>query len=178
MDVISKYCKLAEKRGATGAKGIHPGSVVTAPWVRFKCQFGCPKYDQGHLCPPDTPTPEQTRAMLDSYQRAILFRIEVPKTPERKKTFVNFFKMVVDMEGELFKDGYYKAFAFLSGPCQLCKECGKLKVQPCQLGDRARPSMEGCGIDVFQTARNGGFFIKTLSELAETQNNYSLLMVD
>ena len=42
----------------------------------------------------------------------------------------------------------------------------------------ARPSMEGCGIDVYQTARNNGFFIKTLSEKTETQNAYCLMLVD
>jgi hypothetical protein len=38
--------------------------------------------------------------------------------------------------------------------------------------------MEACGIDVFQTARNNGFFIRTLREKAEAQNIYCLLLVD
>jgi len=44
--------------------------------------------------------------------------------------------------------------------------------------DQARPSMESCGIDVFQTARNNGFYIDTLRDKSETQNNYCLMLVD
>jgi len=86
--------------------------------------------------------------------------------------------MLTDLEGEMFKDGYYKAFVFLAGSCTLCKECAKLKGTPCAFGDRARPSMEGCGIDVYQTARNNGFFIETLREKTQTQNVYCLMLVD
>jgi len=166
------------ERGATHAKQIHLNSVITAPWVRLKCQFGCPSYGRGYCCPPYTPTPEQTRAILDCYQRAILFHIEAPKAPERKKRFKEYYEMLIDLEGEVFKDGYYKAFVFLSGPCRICKECTVLKGEPCKFGYRARPSMERCGIDVYQTARNNGFPIKPLTERTETQNQYCLMLVD
>ena len=175
---LGKYCAIAVERGATHAKQIHPSSVVTEPWVRLKCQFGCPMYDRGHCCPPHTPTSEQTRKILDAYHRTILFHIEVPKIPDRGKRFREFFAMLVDLEGEIFKDGYYKAFALLSGPCQICKDCTKPQGEPCTFGDKARPSMEGCGIDVYQTARNNGFFIETLRESSQTQNNYCLILVD
>ncbi len=177
-DAIERYCTLAVERGATHAKSIHPSSVVTALWVRLKCQFGCPLYGQGYCCPPDTPPPEHTRKILDSYHRAILFHLEAPHTPERGKNFRNFYKMLTDMEGELFKEGFYKAMVFLGGPCRLCKTCGKMEGVPCKMGDRARPCMESTGIDVYQTARNSGFFIQTLSEHAETSNNYCLMLVD
>jgi len=175
---LEKYCARAVERDATHAKQIHPSSVVTALWVRLKCQFGCPSYDKGYCCPPHTSTPEQTRAIIDSYHHAILFHIEAPRTPDRGKRFKKYFEMLTDLEGEMFKDGYYKAFVFLAGPCTLCKECAKLQGTPCTFGDRARPSMEGCGIDVYQTARNNGFFIKTLREKTETQNIYCLMLVD
>ncbi len=83
------------------------------------------------------------------------------------------------MEGEMFKDGFYKAFVFLAGPCSLCKEgCAKSKQEPCRFGEKPRPSMEGAGIDVFQTARNNGFPIVPLKEMTETQNLYALMLVD
>ena len=86
---LEKYCSKALEAGATHAKQIHPSSVVTAPWVRLKCQSGCPNYDRSHFCPPETPTAEQTRAIIDSYQRAILFHKEAPRTPERGKISKN-----------------------------------------------------------------------------------------
>lgn len=177
-DILKKYCALAVERGATHAKPVHPSSVVTALWVRLKCQFGCPVYGQGYCCPPDTPPPEDTRKVLDSYNMAILFHLEAPPSPERKIFFRDYYKMVTDLESEMFKEGCYKALAFLGGPCRLCKTCGKMKGVPCKMGDQARPSMESTGIDVYQTARNNGFFIQTLKEHTETSNNYCLLLVD
>ena len=177
-DDLEKYCEKAVERGATHAKQIHPSSVVTAPWVRWKCQYGCRGYGKSYSCPPDTSTPEETRTLIDSFHRAILFHLEAPMTPDRGKSLSAYLDMLIDLEGEMFKDGYYKAMVFLAGPCMLCKECGKIKGEPCTFGARARPSMEGCGIDVYQTARNNGFFIETLSEKTETQNIYCLMLVD
>lgn len=178
---IERCCACAiEEGGATHARLINPSTVVTAPWVRLKCQFGCPGYGRSYGCPPDTPTPRQTQEILDAYRRAVLFHLEAPSTPDgsRRKQRHRLYDALVTLEGDLFKDGYYKAFLFLSGPCHLCRECGKLKGEPCQLGYRARPSMEACGIDVYQTARNNGFFIEPLREKSETQNIYCLMLVD
>lgn len=175
---LEKYCGRAIEGGVTHAKQIHPTSVVTDTWVRWKCQFGCPEYGKRYTCPPNSPTPEQTRAMINCYHRAILFHIEAPHGPERIERYRKFSENLRDLEGEIFKDGYYKAFVFLNGPCLLCKECTKLKGMLCDFGARARPSMESCGIDVYQTARNNDFFITPLRERTETRNSYGLMLVD
>jgi predicted metal-binding protein len=162
------------------AREIHPSSVVTAPWVRLKCQYGCPSYGLGYCCPPDTPTPEQTRKVLDSYSRSILFHFTAAKKGgvNRTKLVREYMDTLVDLEGEMFKDGFYRAFLLVSGPCRLCEECGKLKGVPCRHGYRARPSMESFGIDVYRTAWNNGFPIHPLREKKETQNLYSLMLVE
>ena len=194
---LEKYCAQAVERGASHAIQIHPNSIVTAAWVRLKCQFGCRNYNSSYCCPPYTPTPEETRRVIDGYDRAILFHLEAPATPDRGKRSQGLLEMLTDFEGEIFKEGYYKAFLFLGGPCHFygllkqrdeptwqrdglvsCKECAKVKGDPCRFGLRARPSMEGCGIDVFQTARNNGFFIQPLREKTETQNLFRLMLVD
>lgn len=178
---LEKYCYHAIEKGIAHAEEVDPKSVVTAPWVRLKCQFGCPRFNTGYCCPPHTPTPEQTRQVLDSYKRAILFHLEFPHSPgkeKRGKRYRKSFDMLVDLEGEMFKDGYYKALVFLAGPCSICQSCAKLEGKPCNDLNRARPSMESCGIDVYATARNNGFFIKPLHEKTETQNGYCLMLVD
>jgi predicted metal-binding protein len=175
---LTKYCSLAIEAGATHAKQIHPSSVVTAPWVRLKCQFGCPGYGRGHCCPPHTPTAPETRAILDCYQRAILFHIEIPLMEGKGKDYQKYLDTLVQLEGEMFKDQYYRAFLFLAGPCRQCKKCGAVEGKPCASPGKARPSMEGCGIDVYQTARNNGFSIQTLRERTDTNNKYCLMLVD
>lgn len=57
--------------GAAEAKVIKPSTVVTADWVGLKCPFGCDGYGSSLCCPPNSPTPEQTRRTLDGYQAAI-----------------------------------------------------------------------------------------------------------
>jgi predicted metal-binding protein len=175
---LVKYCGLAIEAGATRAEQIHPGSVVTAPWVRLKCQFGCPGYAKGHCCPPHTPTSDETRAILDCYHRAILFHVEMSQFEEREKDYQKYLDTLIELEGEMFKDQYYRAFLFLAGPCRQCKKCGAVEGKSCAHPWKARPSMEGCGIDVYQTARNNGFSIRTLRERNEAGNRYCLMMVD
>jgi predicted metal-binding protein len=179
-DELGKYWKKAVKGRAAEAKVIDPASVVTAPWVRLKCKYGCEMYGREYCCPPETPTPEQTREILDCYQRAILFHYRAARQEgvDRRKGRRALIDAIVALEGEMFKDGFYKAFALLSGPCGLCAECAKSKNKPCNFGNRARPSMESCGIDVYQTAWNNGFPIQPLRHKGETQNLYCLLLVD
>jgi predicted metal-binding protein len=118
--------------------------------------------------------------MIDSYQRAILYHLEAPQKEDRsrRKLAIKWYEMLTVLEGEMFKDGYYKAFVFLAGHCDLCEKCGKLEGKPCKFSDRRRPSMEASGIDVYQTARNNDFFIKTLREKMETWNIFCLMLVD
>ena len=177
---LKKYCDRALEAGAAHAKVIEPGSVVTAPWVRLKCQFGCAGYGTRYCCPPDTPTPQEMRTVLDAYGRAMLIHMEAVGTElqEKRKLRAKLIDHLTELEGEMFKDGYYKAFLLVSGPRHLCKACAKLKQEPCNFGYKARPSMESCGIDVYQTARRNGFLIQPLREKSEPQNNYCLMLVD
>jgi len=43
---LKKYCDRALAFGLTHAVVIDPASVVTAAWVRLKCQFGCSHYGE------------------------------------------------------------------------------------------------------------------------------------
>ncbi len=175
---LKKYCDEAIKSGATAVKLIEPSSVITAPWVRWKCQFGCDGYSSSYCCPPHTPTFEETRKVLDSYHRAILFHCETLPNTSRRRSLKQYRHKLIDLEGEMFKDGYYKAFVMLAGPCDVCKVCTKPDGDECSNRYRARPSMEACGIDVFQTARNNGFQIEPLKNETEPRNTFCLMLVD
>ena len=177
-DDLGRYLQKGIEYGATHAKLIHPGTVVTAAWVRWKCQFGCTGYGERYMCPPDTPNWDETRKLLNCYNRAILFHMEMPSAPERGKQGREYLDKLVELEGEIFKDGYYKAFVLLAGPCQVCKKCAKQSELPCNFGNKARPAMEACGIDVFQTARNNEFNVVPLRGKSETRNIYCLMLVD
>ena len=172
MEPVEVYCKEALEMGVDGAKIIDPHSVVTAEWVRMKCQFGCPGFGLSHCCPPHSPTPDLTRKVIGSYQRAILLHRRLAKG-ERGK---NFNETLVRLEIKIFLDGNYKAWSMGSGPCRLCKECD-LKGS-CKHGYEARPSMEACGIDVFKTARDNGFPIDVVKTHGEERNAFGLILVE
>jgi predicted metal-binding protein len=172
MNPLEVYCKKALEMGIDGVKIIDPRSVATAEWVRIKCQFGCPGFGLSHCCPPQSPTPDITRKVIDSYQRAILLHRQLKKG-ERTKGFN---ETVVRLEIEIFLNGYYKAWSMGSGPCRLCKECDL--TNSCQHGYEARPSMEACGIDVFKTARDNGFPIQVVKNHEDARNIFGLILIE
>ncbi len=162
-------CRLAtSKHGVEGAKIVAPADVQTAAWVRLKCQFGCDGYAQCLVCPPFTPTPDQTRQVLDGYRRAVLIHFD----PEAKIKAT-----VADLEREIFLRGAWKAFALGAGPCCFCKSCA-LEPGRCRHAERARPAMEACGIDVYSTARRAGFDIEVVRTRQQCPDYFGLILVD
>ncbi len=153
--------------GATRVRKVDPRQVPTGEWVRLKCQFGCGGYGQCLTCPPHAPTPEETRKLLDDYSTGFLIYWGHEAGGR---------KALAEIERQVFLKGWYKAFALGSGPCELCRECDL--EWPCNHPSQARPSMEACGIDVFQTARDAGFPIQVVTCHEDVPNFYSLLLVE
>lgn len=170
---LDRYAAMALQRGMDSALIIKTSKVYTAPWVRIKCQFGCFGYGEHLSCPPYSPTPEQTRAILDSYTWAMLLYRHWRKGYE---TVNEFNDTVVDLERTIFLDGFYKAFSMGSGPCTRCKKCnisGK-----CLFPDKTRPCMEACGIDVFATAREHKLPIRVVRNHNEERDIYGLVLIE
>ncbi|MBZ5638828.1 MAG: DUF2284 domain-containing protein [Acidobacteriia bacterium] len=153
--------------GAGSARLIRASAIATAPWVRLRCQYGCDGYGSSRCCPPHTPTPDETRKVIDSYKRAILFEA---KRREPKK-------IAVRLEREAFLAGYYKAFGLGAGPCQLCKQACAFD-DGCRHSEQARPSMEACGIDVFTTVRRNGFAIEVVRDEDDEQHYFGVVLLD
>ena len=157
----------AQKFGARAARLIRASSIVTAPWVRLKCQFGCDGYGSSLCCPPRTPGPEETHRVIDGYRRAILFEAGLGEPK----------KIAVALEREAFLAGYYKAFGLGAGPCYLCKEECAFD-RGCRHAETARPAMEACGIDVYATARANGFKIEVVRDSSDEQHYFGVLLLD
>jgi predicted metal-binding protein len=162
-------CKNALKLGAKDCKVINVSTVKTAAWVRNKCQYGCTGFGEGLTCPPYAPTPEETQRVLDCFKKAILIHCE-----DGSKKDIS--QIAVEIEKAAFFAGYYKAWAMGAGPCRLCASCDVRSL--CRHGDKARPSMEACGIDVFQTVRSNGFTIKTLNSPHCKGNYFALILIE
>ena len=160
------FVQMALDKGALRAKVIAPATVVTGHWVRWKCQFGCGGFGSSLVCPPHTPTPAETRKMLDEYKKAVLFASPRGETK----------RIAASLEREIFLAGHYKALGLGAGPCDLCETCAFDK--GCRHPDEARPSMEACGIDVYATARKHGFAINVVRTRQDPQHYYGLVLIE
>lgn len=163
---MEKYTKILLDMGAKSAKIIDAATVVTAPWVVYKCRYGCERYGSSRLCPPGSPGYEQTREIIGCYQTGILFCcLDLSIVTD----------IAVRTAREIFLDGYYKVIAFGSGPCEKCAQCNE---KACNFPLQVVPAMEACGIDVFRTVRNNGYEINTLRSKEETASYFGLILVE
>lgn len=163
---LQRFCDLAVSLGAVDAKIIRADQVVVKSWVRWKCHFGCDSYGKSLMCPPYSPTPEETLALLKEYEYALLFRHK-PSTP---KAFA------IELERRIFLEGYHAALCFTSGSCHLCEKCN-LEEGYCLKPFEARPSMESCGISVFDTASNADFNMEVLKSKEQEYLLYALVLI-
>jgi predicted metal-binding protein len=161
--------KRALELGAKDCKLIDVSTVKTGEWVRYKCQYGCSGYRESLTCPPYSPTSKQTEKILGCYKKALLIHCQSGSKKDISK-------ITVEIEKEAFFAGYYKAWAMGAGPCRLCPSCDVTAL--CRHSYKARPSMEACGIDVFQTARSNGFTIQTLDSQNCKANYFALVLIE
>ncbi len=164
---IQKLKDRACELGAADSKVIDVKTIKTAAWVRYKCQFGCSGFGDTLTCPPNSPRPDQTQKILDSFHKAILVHWH--------DRHADISDIVAEIEKEAFLAGYYKALGMGAGPCRLCDRCN-LKGE-CRHPEDARPSMEACGIDVFSTARNNGYKIDTVGSMNCKANYFGIVLI-
>ena len=165
---IKQLKDMTVKLGAGESKIIDAGSVKTAAWVRYKCQFGCSGFGDTLTCPPYSPTPGETQKILDCFQEAIIIHCH-------GNSHADVSEIVLKIEEEAFLAGYHKALAMGAGPCRLCAECNTKG--ECRNREKTRPSMEACGIDVFTTARNNGFTIDTLHSSGCKADYFGIVLI-
>jgi len=148
--------------GAAAAKIIPIEEVAIDERTRIKCQFGCPNYRRGLMCPPHVPTPEIFSKALNRYNWAILFEFEVPgedltKVGDVQKQIQAFIER---MEFETMGLGYNFSLGLRAGECRICERCVAWLGEEdllCRHPAQARPAMEALGIDVIQTLKNTGY---------------------
>ncbi|MHB1043541.1 MAG: DUF2284 domain-containing protein, partial [Eubacteriales bacterium] len=145
-----------------------PVEVVHVPeWGGLRCRFGCGSFGKPR-CRPDVLTPFKTRGMLSDFKHGLLME-GVPPTRD-------FQRRMLEAEKEAFKAGFYKAFTFWAGPCALCDTCAD--DGSCRNPKESRPSMEGSGIDVFETVRRAGYSLRTLTGGEDYVKYFGILLLE
>ena len=175
---LAPWIERALALGCDRAKTIDPASVVVAQWVRMKCLYGCDEPGVYKTCPPDgAPALDETRGLLREYKRGILLGVgpivgdDLSDTESRRLNAA-----AVALERELFLAGFHKAWTMGSGPCDICAACSH--GEPCPTPELARPSMEGCGVDVFTTVRRAGWQIEVVKTRDDEFRLFALVLAD
>lgn len=169
---LEKYRKLAKEFGAADSKIIPADRVRFDDRVRLKCRVPrCHLYGSSPNCPPHTPDIDTMKKTMKKYRWAVLVKYDVPDIDDfvdQKKWLKGHEKhqrkihdIVSAIESIAFNDGYYFSVAFSAGGCKtaLCSgmACQFLDSGRCRFPLKARPSMEGVGIDAFDLIANAGW---------------------
>jgi predicted metal-binding protein len=168
---LAWICKRAMELGASDAKAIKASDVEVKDWVFYKCKFGCDGFGQTLTCPPHSPSPEAFRKVLSGYEWAVLLKFDGFDIYHQDRKLHD---VIADLEREVFLAGFFSAYGLACGPCPYCTECN---MEHCTHADRARPSMEASGIDVYTTARKAGFSIHVVKTEDDKPTYFSLLLV-
>jgi len=170
---------ILDERGYEDYAWIEPQEIVTAQWVRMKCEFGCHHYGTCAVCPPNTPSLPECERFFSEYERGLLLKFSgtMEKPEDRHDWTRKINGGLLNLERAVFLVGCYKAFVLFVDPCNFCEECVPSK-DLCEHPKNARPSPEGLGVDVFATARKAGKPIVVLDDYDREMNRYAILLVD
>ena len=179
---IEDLIKNAIDMDASSAKIIPAKDIFVEQWVRQKCQYGCGGYALRFTCPPYTPTPDETKKMLEGYSQALLIEFSNLRSGEKQP---NIQEIMYELERKAFLDGFYKAFSYSAGPCKFCESCPASEIdnpspfskRMCRHQGKARPAMEACGIDVYQTAKKAGYEIDVVKNVGDIYKRFGLLLL-
>jgi len=173
---LENFKQRALDLGASMAEIIPASLVEIDERVRLKCYIPlCPYYGKNPYCPPQAPEPEFMREALSRYSWAILFALDVlpvdhfadRSRPELQELGFQWTKKSMEIAGRVetlaFASGYYLALGLCQFNClkALCQRerCLVVDDDTCPFPLKARPSMEGVGIDVFRLVTKVGWGI-------------------
>lgn len=168
----------AKAAGADGARLLPAADIVPADWARLKCFYGCPDYGRRLSCPPNTPPLEELRAAFSTYRTALLVWVEVDGAAEEAPARRRLHEALLELERAAFVDGHPKALAMGVGPCLWCGDEPCPPDGSCRHRDKLRPSLSGCGIDVFQTAAGAGLPLAVAADEQASVKLIGLLLIE
>ncbi|MDY6795438.1 MAG: DUF2284 domain-containing protein [Actinomycetota bacterium] len=157
---------LAVEEGAVAAWIVPAHEVEFDERTIYKCRFGCPAYGRYLTCPPHTQPPAEFEKALRRYRWAALVQCDL----------ADLNRVVVAMEKEAMRRGYYLALGMQGHRCYLCEKCVP-PGEPCRDPINARPSMSGLGINVFETLRRAGIE-ERLAVYGEDFSSWGMILVD
>lgn len=149
---------IALEAGAKKAIVINGENIVMSASFRDICKTNaCGKYNRCWMCPPDVGEIDHLMAEVRQYKHGLLYQtiaeiedsFDIEGMQKAAKSHVH-----VGQRLEAFLMLQLGRHLHLScGGCRVCERCAKLDGLSCRDPERAMPSMEGYGIDVYNTCK-------------------------
>jgi len=183
--LLEDLCNTASNLGASETAVISAGDIVLDERVLLKCMVPmCANYGVNLTCPPNSISFDDFKRIVGKYSVAIL--VKLGNISHGKPEEINgqnslseiwnsntvdgsdylqalrqgqerMYSIIERIESLCLKAGYNFAAGLSAGGCSLCDQCvGKSSGLPCRHPFKARPSMEGLGIDVMATVTKAG----------------------
>jgi len=168
----------AREAGASGARPVAAADVTLHEWALLKCRYGCPDYGRRLSCPPSSPPLDDLRAALAGYRRALLVWVEVAGEDEEPAARRRLHEALLALEREAFLQGSHKALAFGVGPCLWCGDEPCPDDGTCRHREKLRPSLSGCGVDVFALADAAGLELTVARDDGDAVRLVGLLLIE
>lgn len=169
---LRNYLDFALAAGAKESRLVAARRVQVDERVRLKCMVPrCHLYASSPNCPPHTPDIDTIKRIISKYRWAVLVKVDVEPAEDftdqekwfegHKKHQRKIHDIVSAVESRAYNDGFYFSAGFAAGGCKtaLCSGlvCQFIDSGRCRFPLKARPSMEGMGIDVFRLALAAGW---------------------
>ncbi len=171
---IAELIKRARLAGASDAAAVNADAIVVEDSLADLCREPqCQNYGLSPSCPPHVAGPAEFRKWLNTYEQALVIKIDVPSevllSNERREVMQLLHEIAAEVELAAVELGYYSARAFAGGSCKMifCSEKSDCRVVDqggrCRNPKQARPSMSGFGINVSQLMQSAGWDLKRVN---------------
>jgi predicted metal-binding protein len=165
---LSDMVQKAYEFGATGVSIIPTKKIIVDYNLAARCKKPrCENYGLSKSCPPYVSGPTAFKNLLQKFQQAVFFKIDIPSeilySEERREVFELLHHVASGIEKEAIKIGYPNAQGYAGGSCKkiFChnhSECLVIsKKGKCRNPQYARPSMSGFGINVSKLFEAAGW---------------------
>ena len=173
---MNNWIQTAKDLGFDEAVALKVATLQPRADVRAMCQADkCGAYGKNWTCPPHCGTLEECGEKLQSYRQGILLQTvgKLEKTIDSKGYLLAEQRHLAQFHAftDILRKSHPDALCLGAGGCRICQSCAY--PEACRFPEKARQSMEACGIDVVTLSRQCG--IKYING-ADTVTYFSMLL--
>jgi len=159
---MKQLIDLLTQCGVYRASALEQEQIVYNVIFREICEKNsCGGYGACYMCPPDIGPIDELIAKAKQYPFALMYQnvyeiedsFDIEGMFEAKKNHHRISQKIHEAAKTLLKEEFLHLEA---GGCGMCERCAKRDHLPCRFPEKALPSLEGYGIDVYNTALNAG----------------------